>query len=184
MKKLLGRFVLFIFGWKSNFKMEFKADKYVMVAAPHTSNWDLFFAMAFYWKYGINAKFFIKDNWTKGIHGWLIKKMGGVGVRRGKRNDLVDYAVKLFKEKEKFVLLVPAEATRKRVPKWKRGFYVIAKQANVPVAMGYLDYKKKISGVGGLITLTDSFENDMQIFQDYYKDITAKFPEKYNPTIF
>ncbi len=69
------------------------------------------------------------------------------------------------------MLLIPAEATRKRVPKWKRGFYVIAKQANVPVAMGYLDYKKKISGVGGLITLSDSFDNDMQKIQDFYKDI-------------
>ncbi len=184
MKKLLGKFIFFIFGWKTNYKKEFLVDKCVMIAAPHTSNWDLVFAMAFYWKYDIAAKFFIKDDWTKGMHGWFIKKMGGIGVTRGKNNNLVEYAVKLYNEKEKFLLLVPAEATRKRVPKWKRGFYVIAKKANVPVSLGYLDYKKKEAGIGGLFELTDSFEEDMQKIQDFYKNITAKFPENYNKQIY
>ena len=184
MKKLLGKFIFFISGWKTHYKEEFKTKRCVMVAAPHTSNWDFLFAMAYYWKYGIAAKFFIKATWTKGIHGWFIKRMGGIGVKRGKKNNLVDYAVKLFDEKEKFILLVPAEATRKRVPKWKKGFYVIAKQANVPVSMGYLDYKKKVIGIGGLFELTDSFESDMQKIQNFYKDINAKFPENYNKQIY
>jgi 1-acyl-sn-glycerol-3-phosphate acyltransferase len=155
-----------------------------MIAAPHTSNWDLIFAMATYWKFGVKAKFFIKDDWTKGIHGWFFKKMGAIGVTRGKKNNLVDLAVKLFNENEKFVLLVPAEATRKKVRKWKRGFYVIAQKAKVPVALGYLDYKKKIAGVGGLIDLTDNFKDDMQKIQDFYKDVTAKFPKNYNKKIY
>ncbi|MEE9350302.1 MAG: 1-acyl-sn-glycerol-3-phosphate acyltransferase [Flavobacteriaceae bacterium] len=184
MKKLIGKFILFIFGWKSIYADEVKTDKYVMIAAPHTSNWDFVLAMAFYWKQGVQTHFFIKDNWTKGFHGWFIRKMGGVGVTRGKNNRLVEFAVKMFNEKEKFVLLVPAEATRKRVKKWKRGFYVIAKEANVPVALGYLDYKKKIASVGKLIHLTDSFEDDMELIQTFYSTINAKYPENYNKKIY
>lgn len=184
MKKLLGKFIFFILGWKTDYKQNYNTDRCVMIAAPHTSNWDFVFALATYWKYGVKAKFFIKDSWTKGLHGWFFKKLGAIGVARGKKNNLVDFAVKLFNENEELVLLVPAEATRKKVPRWKRGFYVIAQKANVPVALGYLDYKKKIAGVGGLHKLTGNFENDMQKIQDFYKNVTAKFPENYNKKIF
>jgi 1-acyl-sn-glycerol-3-phosphate acyltransferase len=184
MKRLIGRFIFFIFGWKTDYKHDYNTDRCVMIAAPHTSNWDLLFAMATYWKFNVKAKFFIKDDWTKGLHGWFFKKMGAIGVTRGKKNNLVDFAVSLFNENKEFVLLVPAEATRKRVKKWKRGFYVIAKNANVPVALGYLDYKNKIAGVGGLVHLTDSFEDDMQKIEDFYANITAKYPENFNPKIY
>ena len=184
MKKLIGKFILFIFGWKTAYKEENQIKKCVMIAAPHTSNWDLVFAMAFYWKEGVEAKFFIKDDWTKGIHGWFIKKMGGIGVTRGRKNNLVDISVANFKANDELILLVPAEATRKRVKKWKRGFYVIAQKAEVPVALAYLDYKKKIAAVGKTIDLTGDFEADMAVIQDFYKDISAKYPENYNPQIF
>lgn len=184
MKRILGKFILFIFGWKTDLDKEFYVKRCVMVAAPHTSNWDLVFAMAFYWKEGIESKFFIKDDWTKGIHGWFIKKMGGVGVSRGKKNNLVDFAVSIFENKDEFILLVPAEATRKRVKKWKKGFYIIAQKANVPVVLGYLDYKKKLAGVGGKISITDDYNEDMLKIQDFYKTINGKYPENYNPEIF
>jgi 1-acyl-sn-glycerol-3-phosphate acyltransferase len=80
--------------------------------------------------------------------------------------------------------MVPAEGTRKRVEKWKKGFYHIAKGANVPVALGYLDYKNKIAGVGGLVFLTDNFEHDMGKIETFYKTITAKYPELYNQNIY
>lgn len=184
MKKIIAKFVFFVSGWKWNYNNEFKSDKCVMIAAPHTSNWDLLYAIATYWRYDVDAKFFIKDSYTKGLIGYFFKKLGAIGVNRGKRNNLVDYAVELFNKNDKFVLLVPAEATRKKAAKWKKGFYHIAKKANVPVALGYLDYKKKISGVGGLINLTDSFEYDMQKIQDFYKNITAKYPENFNKKIY
>ena len=184
MKKQLGKFILFIFGWKTKYLPENQSKKCVMIAAPHTSNWDLVFAMAFYWKEGVESNFFIKDDWTKGIQGYFIKKMGGIGVTRGKKNNLVELSVKTFREREEFILLVPAEATRKRVNKWKKGFYVIAQKAEVPVALAYLDYKKKIAGVGSVMNLTGDFEVDMIKIQNFYKNINAKFPENYNPEIF
>lgn len=184
MKKLIGTFILFIFGWKTSLPKEGYVKKCVMIAAPHTSNWDFVFAMAFYWKVGVKAQFFIKDSWTKGIHGWFIKRMGGVGVSKGKKNNLVDMSVTAFSEREIFVLLVPAEGTRKKVKRWKRGFYVIASKANVPVSLGYLDYEKKIAGIGATFSLTDNLAEDMTKIQDFYKNIHPKFPKKYNPKIF
>jgi 1-acyl-sn-glycerol-3-phosphate acyltransferase len=90
---------------------------------------------------------------------------------------MVDYATSLFNEHDKFVLLVPAEGRRKKVDRWKTGFYHIARNAKVPVSLGYLDYKKKIAGVGMLINLTGVFEKDMQIIEDFisnYHENTQK----------
>lgn len=184
MKKVIANIVLFIAGWKSSYKTEFNKDRCVMVAGPHTSNWDFLYAMAIFWKHDVNVKFFIKDAFTKGIHGGFFRWMGAVGVDRTKKNNLVDFAIKLFKENEKMVMLVPAEGSRKRVENWKKGFYHIAIGANVPVAMGYLDYKNKKAGVDKMINLSGVFENDMKIIEDYYKDIVGKHPELYNPSIY
>lgn len=184
MKKIIANIVLFISGWKSSYKTEFDKDRCVMVAGPHTSNWDFLYAMAIFWKHNVNAKFFIKDNFTKGIHGGFFRWMGAVGVDRTKKNDLVAYAISLFDENKKMVMLVPAEGSRKRVDKWKKGFYHIAKGANVPVALGYLDYKNKIAGVDKMINLSDDFEMDMKIIEDFYKTKTGKHPDLYNPSIY
>ena len=80
--------------------------------------------------------------------------------------------------------MVPAEGTRERVEKWKTGFYHIAKNANVSVSLGFLDYKKKLAGVGDVYDLKGNVEIDMQYIEDFYKDITPKHPEKYNKKIF
>ena len=184
MKRLIATLVLFVSGWKASYLKQYHEDKCVMIAAPHTSNWDLIFALAVYWKERVNAKFLIKDVYTKGFFGFFFKWLGAIGVDRSKHTNLVDYAVSLFAKSEKLVLLVPAEGKRERVEKWKTGFYHIAKNANVPVSLGYLDYKNKVAGIGYLFTLSGDFEKDMQLIEDFYKDKTARFPELYNKKIF
>ena len=184
MKKLIAKFVFFIFGWKADYKKEYKVPKTVMLASPHTSNWDLVFALGVYWMEGIDAKFLIKNNYTKSFFGFFFKWLGAIGVDRTKHNNLVDYSVELFNNAKKLVLMVPAEGTRHRVEKWKTGFYHIAKNANVPVSFGFLDYGKKLAGVGDVYALSGVFESDMQYIQDFYTTIEAKHPEKYNQKIF
>ena len=184
MKKLIAKFVFFIFGWKTTYKQEYKVPKCVMLAAPHTSNWDLVFALGVYWLEGINAKFLIKNTYTNSFLGFFFKWLGAIGVDRSKHNNLVDYSVELFKTREKLVLMVPAEGTRERVEKWKTGFYHIAKNANVPVGFGFLDYGKKLAGVGDVYNLKGAFETDMQYIQDFYATIEGSHPEKYNKKIF
>lgn len=184
MKKLIAKFVFFIFGWKADYKKEYKVTKTVMLASPHTSNYDLVYALGVYWMEGIDAKFLIKNTYTKSFFGFFFKWLGAIGVDRSKHNNLVDYSVELFNKSKKLVLMVPAEGTRHRVEKWKTGFYHIAKNANVPVSFGFLDYGKKLAGVGDVYTLTGVFEADMQYIQDFYATIEAKHPEKYNQKIF
>jgi len=145
-----------------------------MLAAPHTSNWDLVFALGVYWLEDINAKFLIKNAYTKGLFGFFFKWLGAIGVDRSKHNNLVDYSIELFNSRERLVLMVPAEGTREFVEKWKTGFYHIAKNTNVPVSFGFLDYRKKLAGVGDVYQLTGVFENDMQYIQDFYKNIEGK----------
>ena len=184
MKKLLAKFVLFVFGWKSKYPAPYKVDKCVMIAAPHTSNWDLLFALAVYWRENIDAKFLIKNDYTKGLQGYFFRWLGAIGVDRSRHNNMVDYAIGLFEKSNKLILMIPAEGTRKKVDKWKTGFYHIANKANVPVSLGYLDFKNKIAGVGGIFNLTGDFEKDMQFIEDFYKDIPGKHPELYNKKIF
>jgi 1-acyl-sn-glycerol-3-phosphate acyltransferase len=184
MKKLIAKFVFFIFGWKTTYKQAYKVPKCVMLAAPHTSNWDLVFSLGVYWLEDINAKFLIKDSYTNSFFGFFFKWLGAIGVDRKKNNNLVDYSVDLFNNSKELVLMVPAEGTRERVEKWKTGFYHIAKNANVPVGFGFLDYGKKFAGVGDVYTLCGVFETDMKYIEDFYATIEGRHPEKYNKKIF
>jgi len=183
MKKILGSFVLSITGWKMDYDEKFMIKKGVLVAAPHTSNWDFFFTMAVFWKRGTDIKFLIKDSYTKSFFGFFFRWMGAVGVDRENGKNMVNFAANLLQEKD-LIFTVPAEGKRKRVEKWKTGFYYMAKTANVPILLGFLDYEKKIGGVKKMITPTNSFENDMQEIQEYYQNFKGKFPEFYNPSIY
>jgi len=184
MKKYLGSLVLNIFGWKYDYNKQFSTiKKGVALAAPHTSNWDLLFTLATFWKMEIDVKFLIKDDYTKSIFGFLFKAMGAIGVDRKNGKNMVDFAADLLQKKD-IIFIVPAEGTRKRVEKWKTGFYHIAKNANVPLLLGYLDYKNKIAGINKIMHLSGNFDTDMQEIEDYYKKYTAKFPELYNTSIY
>jgi len=184
MKKIIALIVFWIMGWKTEMTDIETAKKSVMIAAPHTSNWDLVYMVGVFWKHKLKVKFFIKDSYTKGIHGGYFRWLGGIGINRKKSGNMIETAAKLFEKENEIIIIIPPEGTRKRVEKWKTGFYHIAKKANVPVSYGFLDYKEKIGGVGGYINLTDSFESDMKIIQTFYKTKIGKFPENYNSTIY
>ncbi len=183
MKKALGQFFFYLAGWKLKAHITEDMKHSVMVAAPHTSNWDFLFALAAFWMMGIDLKYFIKRAYTTGLHGFFFRWTGAVGVNQRKHGKLTDYAINLLKEKE-MVVLVPAEGTRKRVEKWRTGFYRIAIEANVPISLGYLDYGKKEAGTLGCFKPSGDFEKDMAHIEGLYSKITAKFPKDYNPKIF
>jgi 1-acyl-sn-glycerol-3-phosphate acyltransferase len=109
-----------------------------------------------------------------------MEKSGGLPVYRHSKNKLVDEMIQLFKDNEKLMLAIPAEGTRSKVEKWKTGFYHVALGANVPILLGYLDYKKKLAGFGPLIYLTGDPLIDANQIKDFYKTVTGKFPEKFN----
>ena len=185
MKLLIARFILFISGWRIQGELTDEMRHSVVIAAPHTSNWDFPIALMSFWRMKLHVKYFIKDEYTKGMFGWFFKWTGAIGVNRGQRNNLIEYAIGLLDNDPSLSVLVTPEGTRSLARKWKRGFYHIAKGADVPVTLGFVHYKKKRAGIMDMIHLTDSFEDDMQRIQDFYNEHTlARYPELWNPKIY
>ena len=184
MKRLLGTLILVVFGWKAKYPTEYKIQKMVMIAAPHTSNWDLLFTFAAYWKEGLDPKFLIYKKYTKGFFGFFFKKLGALSLDKDNYQSIVDYSVDLFEEKSAFLLLITPEGTKHKADKWKTGFFNIAKLANVPLCLGLLDYESKEAGIGGLLSMTGDFQHDMMYIQKFYEKANPKYPRRYNKRIF
>lgn len=184
MKRSIGKFIYFLLGWKlvTNANME-EVKHSVMVAAPHTSNWDFLFAIAGFWIMGLDVRYFIKDSYTKSIFGFLFKWTGAMGVNRSARNNLVEHSIQTLQSHDQMVILVPAEGTRKYVEKWKTGFYHIALGAKVPISLGYLDYKHKTGGVLGVFHPSGIENEDFEFIQSQFENIHPKYPELYNRNI-
>ena len=167
-------------GWKINANLTEGYKKCVVIAAPHTSNWDFLYSLAVFFKLKIPVRFLAK----KELFVWpvkgLLKNMGGMAVQRSKSSKLVDDIITLFKQEKELMLMIPAEGTRSSVAKWKTGFYHVALGANVPVLLGYLDYEKKIAGFGPLLYMTGNPATDAKMIKDFYRNIKGKHPENFN----
>jgi 1-acyl-sn-glycerol-3-phosphate acyltransferase len=175
----ISRAILKIFGWRVEGVVPIELKKFVMIAAPHTSNWDFFIGFLVYKSLGIKAYYLIKkEAFFFPLAGWL-KSLGGIPVDRHTKNNVVDQVVKMFNEKEKMVLTVTPEGTRSMVKHWKSGFHKIAFAANVPVVAGFLDYKTKVAGFIGIIDLTGDYDKDLAAIQRYYIGVTAKHPQNF-----
>lgn len=185
MAKLISKFLMWLSGWKVDKNIPPEARRCVMVAAPHTSNWDAYYLRLAFYMLDLPMKVAIKDNWTKGILGFLIKPLGGVGIdrsplKKADRPSQTGQMAALFDQYEDIALVIAPEGTRKRRDKWKKGFYWIAKEAGVPITFGYLDYKNRIAGVGPkALYPSANIEADMTILNDFYRHIKGKHPENY-----
>jgi 1-acyl-sn-glycerol-3-phosphate acyltransferase len=171
---LLG---LKLFGWRIEGELP-KIAKFVLIGAPHTSNWDglLMLSVAFATK----AKIFWMGKhslfrWPTGI---LLKWLGGLPIDRTASHDVVSQSIELFRRSDRLILAIPPEGTRKKVIAWKTGFYSIANGAGVPIVMGFMDYRRKAAGFGPTLMPTGNIEADMQAFRDFYADITGKYPDQ------
>ena len=177
------RFIALIYlkciGWKCEGQPP-DIPKYIMLAAPHTSNWDLPIMLAIalrlrldiYWM-GKKAIFF----WPLG---WFFKWLGGISIDRSKRNSTVDQTVEIFNNATSLVIVIPPEGTRGKTKKWKSGFYHIAVGAQLPILCGFLDYGRKVGGVGDLFHLSGDMEKDIPKIQAFYKDITPRYPQQFD----
>ncbi len=181
MLKLLYKIYFSIIGWKTKGNIPVDVKKCVMVAAPHTSSYDFPIGIAALCIMGIKIKYLMKKELFRFPYGILFKVTGGIPVVRSKRTRMVDSIIEMFDKRREFVVMIPPEATRSKVDKWKTGFYYVALGAKVPIALGYLDYAKKEAGFGPLFTPTGDIKKDFKFFQDYYRNVTAKYPQKFNP---
>ncbi|AUZ04661.1 hypothetical protein ADP71_09450 [Vitreoscilla sp. C1] len=170
-------------GWSIDNQFPSDIQQCVMLAAPHTSNWDALYARLTLKAMGINVRITIKDSYMKFPMGPFIRALGGIGIdRRPKqageeRPSMVQVMINLFQEHPKLCMLVTPEATRARQENWKTGFYYVAIGAGVPIALAYMDYEKKIAGVGKIIYPSGDFEADMREIMAFYQNIHPKYPE-------
>ncbi|MEI8058749.1 MAG: 1-acyl-sn-glycerol-3-phosphate acyltransferase [Ferruginibacter sp.] len=167
-------------GWKIEGTLPEGYKKCVVIAAPHTSNWDFIYSMAVFVKLKIPIRFLAKKELFVWPFSSLLKQMGAIAVQRNKRNKLVDDIIALFKKEKELMLMIPAEGTRSSVTRWKSGFYHVALGANVPVLLGFLDYKNKIAGFGPLLYLSGNPVTDATTIKNFYRNIKGKHPENFD----
>lgn len=171
-------------GWKFDIPAEgerAELQRGVYIEAPHTSICDFFLGAACVWKLNVNARIFMKKEFFNWFTRRALTHFGVVPVDRGNRhNGLVGQAVKQFSENERMVFVITPEGTRKKVKRWKRGFYEIATQANVPIILTYIDYGRKVMGVGPAFYPTGDFDADMPQIMDFYRNIRARHPERFD----
>lgn len=178
--KAFSSFILFrLLGWKiiNDFPQDIK--KYVVIAAPHTSWMDFPIAILSRMTLGTMVNFIGKGSLFKGPFGFLFRLLGGTPVDRSQNNNLVDSIVQLFNSKEEFRLGLSPEGTRKKVTKWKTGFYYIAKGANVPIVMATLDFGNKQIKISKAYTLTEDMDTDFKHFHAFFSDVKGKNPEQF-----
>ena len=176
--KWLSRLYLKLIGWKIGSRLNPSIKQCVLVAAPHTSNYDYPIALATLYACGVSVRFLAKESLFRFPLGALMKASGGIPVDRSKHHNMVDAMVNMFKHNEELILMIPAEGTRSFVKEWKSGFYHTAIGAKVPIVLGYLDYGKKVAGFGDLFHPTGDYQKDLEAIQNFYRQFTARHPQK------
>ena len=183
MTEKISDIILNLLGWRVVGQVP-KEKKYIIIVAPHTSNWDFVIGRCFGYKLKVKAKFLGKNQLFRFPIGWLFRLMGGIAVNREKRNNMVASIVETFNNSDELILGLAPEGTRSRTDHWKRGFYHIANEANIPIMLSFLDYKTKEAGIGMVLYPSGDFQKDMLKIQTFYEGITPKYPDRYNPKIF
>ena len=173
----LGRLWLATTGWHIEGEMP-NLPKFIIVAAPHSSNWDLPYVLAAGLHYGIRVHWMGKDSIFKQPFGGIMRWLGGIPVDRSKSNNAVDDMVARFAQSDRLILVIPPEGTRGKVERWKSGFYHIATGAKVPLALGFLDYERKAAGIARVFQPTGNYEADLAEIQAFYATVTARHPNR------
>ncbi|MDM7324153.1 MAG: 1-acyl-sn-glycerol-3-phosphate acyltransferase [Thermus sp.] len=179
MRKVAG-FLLRALGWRYHMPPP-PAKKYVLIGAPHTSNWDFLVGLLALWALGIRARWLGKRELFRLPLGWLLRLLGGIPVDRSRRTNLVESVAGIFQREEKIAILITPEGTRGRAPHWRTGFYYMALKAGVPIALGYADFRRKEVGIGGYLWPTGDIGRDFQVIRAFYQDKVGLRPEKQGP---
>ena len=169
--------ILRALGWKLEATLP-DTKKYVLIGAPHTSNWDFVYMLLFRSAIGINPHWVGKDTFFRWPFGGLWKRLGGIPVNRRSRNSFVDQMVTTFQEHDELILVIAPEGTRSKTRYWKSGFYYIALGAGVPIVMGFLDYARKVGGIGSALMPTGDIQADFITLREFYADKTGKHPRE------
>lgn len=182
MKALISEWVLRLFGWKVKGRYYDQMMSCVIVVAPHTSNWDFIWGILARNVYRLNARYLIKNSFFKPGLAWFFRWTGGIPVDRSKKTDLTDRLKAMLKQGENLQIVFTPEGTRKRVDKWKTGFYWVAVDSGLPIVMHSIDFAKKEFDTHPPLYPCGDWEVDRPKFEAYFKDKTPGNPEGFNPS--
>ncbi len=180
MQKIAHFILCRLLGWEISGKLPDSVNKAVITVAPHTSLWDFVYGRLAFWVLHIDVRFMINEKYFFWPLGGLLKLLGGHPVKQTRPTRVLLEVFDHFKNNDTFFLVITPEGTRELVHRWKRGFYQIALQNEVPIAMAFIDYRDKKGGIGPIFHPTGNYEADIMEIETYYRQFHAKHPERYN----
>lgn len=180
MANFLPKLIFKLGGWKLKGSAP-TLKKFVIIGAPHTSNWDFVYGLCAWKLYGIDPRYLIKKELYFFPLNLFFSATGGLPVDRSRHNNLTDAIIDMIKQKDELAVLITPEGTRKLMPRWKTSFYYIALGAGIPIVMGSMDYKKRETNLSEPFWPTGDIEKDFLVFKEFYRNITPKNPEGFNP---
>jgi 1-acyl-sn-glycerol-3-phosphate acyltransferase len=181
MFKGLSLAILKLAGWQVLGHLPEHAKKSVLIAAPHTSNWDLPMTLMVAFALELRPRWMGKASIFRWPFGGLMRWLGGIAVERSQSNNLVATSAQAIVDaREPLQLIVPPEGTRSKTRHWKTGFYYIAHGAQVPIVMAYMDYANKRSGLGPLFEPTGDVEADMARIKAFYQPFKGKNADQFD----
>lgn len=151
--------------------------KFIVIAAPHTSNWDFPLTILAAKAINLSIHWMGKHSMFRPPYGWFFRNLGGIAIHRNGGKNHIEQMADLFNRSDRLILALTPEGTRRKTDHWKTGFHSIARAAKVPVLMVYLDYGKKQIGIGGMFLPSDDIEADFELIREHYKDVRGKNPE-------
>ena len=170
-------------GWRVEGALPSHAARSVLIAAPHTSNWDLPYTLMVAFALRLNIRWMGKQSIFRAPFGGVMRWLGGIPVNREQSTNLVAASAKAIREADgPLQLIVPPEGTRSKTRYWKTGFYYIAREAQVPIVMAYMDYERKLSGLGPLFEPTGDVEADMATIKAFYAPFKGKNAAQFQST--
>lgn len=174
--KTLSEYTLIILGWKIKGKFP-DIKKSVIIFAPHTSYWDGFYGKLYLQHANINYKFLSKKEFFKFPIKYFFKAFGSIPVYKNKK--FINQIVELFNSYKELHIVLSPEGHLARTDHWKKGFYYMANGAQVPIVVGFIDYKQKEIGIKGVIQNTECIEKAFNEIGQMYSNVNAKYPEKF-----
>ena len=181
--RAIARLIFWITGWEVEGEVPAGLKRAVIIAAPHTTYWDFFYARLAFFILRLPIRVTIKKEAVNHpLYGWLIRSMGAIAIDRTpkkgnlkKRPSMVDAMVDIIESHDQMIMMITPEGTRKYVARWKTGFYRVAEEANVPIILGFLDYSTKTAGFGPVFQPTGDYNKDLVEIQDFYRTKQGKY---------
>jgi len=180
MLKFICKWLLKLGGWQLKVSIP-KEKKFILIGAPHTSNWDFPLGILCFWTLDLKIHWVAKVQMFRGPLHYLFTAMGGIPVDRSASHGFINQITERFKHADSMVLTIAPEGTRSKTAYWKSGFYHIALAANIPICMGYIDYSKRTLGFEQMFYPSGNIDEDIKVIADYYLNIKGKYPQNQGP---